>query len=336
MAKRKRLSPAGAFSTGTPPAPAPEVKSSMPPIATVSADASASSALAEVSQALESARTEGRLVQKIPLADIKANHLVRDRMVTDADDMQALMTSLRERGQQTPIEVVNLEANEDGNPQYGLVSGWRRLKALRTLADSGGSAMVALARVITPHTEAEAYVAMVEENEIRSNLSYYERAHVVARAVEAGVYEGRKAALNGLFGNVSRAKRSKIKSFVDLVKALDTHLTFPAAIGERLGLQLSKALAEGKKQALIEALDSIFDTPEAEQAALREALSAPSPAARQAAAEAARNPRPAPKKPPRWRGVDIVQEGPGYRLEGPGVSSEFLRALRAWICNTDS
>jgi ParB family chromosome partitioning protein len=71
-----------------------------------------------------------------------------------------------------------------------------------------------LAVLRRPDTAAEAYVAMVEENEIRVGLSYYERARVAARAAEAGVFEDASAAIDVLFSTASKAKRSKIRSFV--------------------------------------------------------------------------------------------------------------------------
>ena len=50
---------------------------------------------------------------------------------------------------------------------------------------------------------------MVEENEIRVGLSYYERARIVAKAVAQGVFETEKQALQRLFHTASRPKRSK-------------------------------------------------------------------------------------------------------------------------------
>lgn len=51
-----------------------------------------------------------------------------------------------------------------------------------------------------------------------------------------------KKALQTLFSTASRAKRSKIKSFIPVVEALGGYLKFPTELGERFGLQLSKAL----------------------------------------------------------------------------------------------
>ena len=53
---------------------------------------------------------------------------------------------------------------------------------------------------------------MVEENEIRADLSFFERARIVRRAVEGGVFGSEKQALQSLFSAASYAKRSKIKT----------------------------------------------------------------------------------------------------------------------------
>lgn len=258
MAKRKRLTPAqpgfletrpaAALPSGVdgqhapspapnaPPAPAP-----VPPIAQVARDSAASAALAEVSAELASARAEGRLIQAIPLDHVARDHLVRDRLVVDPDEMAALKDSLRARGQQTPVEVVDL-----GSGTYGLLSGWRRVTALGELHAETGEARFATVQALlrTPETAEAAYTAMVEENEIRVALSPYERARIVAQSVEQGVFPSRKQALQTLFSAASRAKRSKIGSFLPVVEALDGVLRFPGALTERLGLRLSKALSE--------------------------------------------------------------------------------------------
>lgn len=239
MAKRKRLTPA-VITEGT----APETKSAIPryplgvapktraPIADVAQDASASAALTEIAQTLTDARAEGRLIQKIPLDQISDDYLVRDRIAVDDAEMTTLIDSLRERGQQTAIEVTALD---DG--RYGLISGWRRVQALRSLETTE-----VLAIIRTPQDSADAYLAMVEENEIRVGLSYYERARIVARATDQGIYPRDRVALNALFHAASRAKRSKIGSFVGIVRALDDHLRFPTALTERTGLALAQAL----------------------------------------------------------------------------------------------
>ena len=106
---------------------------------------------------------------------------------------------------------------------YGLISGWRRLAALKALHAETGEARFATVQALVrrPETAADAYVNMVEENEIRLGLSHYERARVAALATERGIFESEKKALLALFATASRAKRSRIRAFLDIYHALD-------------------------------------------------------------------------------------------------------------------
>lgn len=303
---------------GTPPAPLAAL-----PIAQVAGDAAAMAALAEVTEELASARAEGRMVLALPLDAIVTDYLIRDRVAQDPEEMAALVESLRARGQQTPVEVVDL-----GGGRYGLISGARRVTALRALAAETGEARfgTVLALLRRPEAGAEAYVAMVEENEIRAGLSFYERARVVMRAVEAGVYDSEKKALQGLFSTASFAKRSKIKSFIPVVAALDGALRFPARIPERLGLRLSKALEEpGCRARVIAALAAARPaTAEAEARVLAGLLRGAAPEEEPEVVE--KDPDPAGQDSVRLTVTDgrIV-------IEGAGVDAGFVAALRTWI-----
>lgn len=242
MAKRKRLTPAQTDYLSAPPASGGRLA----PIAQISADAASASALEAVSQEMFKARREGRMVLSVPLAAIKLDHLSRDRVDTDGDALEELKASLRKRGQQSPIEVLDLTDEGEEPNRYGLISGWRRCLALSQLYDETGETRFAeaLAFVRSPATSAESYVAMVEENEIRQDLSLYEKARIVMVALQDGVFESEKQALQKLFASVTFAKRSKIKSFLPVVAALDGVCRFPSHISERLGLALSKRLRE--------------------------------------------------------------------------------------------
>ena len=243
MAKRKRLTPANPIFLD----PAPDVKPALgspmrgAPIADVAREASASAAIEELAHTLSDARKNGRMVIEIPLSSVKLDYLVRDRVVVDDEDMQALRESIQFRGQKTPIELVQIDEGD-----YGLISGWRRCMVLRSLYDETGDARfeTILALLRQPADSADAYQSMVEENEIRVGLSHFERARIVVKAVEAGVFENDRAALKVLFQSASRPKRSKVGSFLPVVRALEGHLRFPGALGERLGLSLSRALSE--------------------------------------------------------------------------------------------
>ncbi|WP_282063829.1 ParB/RepB/Spo0J family partition protein [Roseobacter litoralis] len=238
MAKRKRLSPAAL--TEAPP----ETKAALgwvghgtrrPPIADVTGDAAEQSAFEEVAGELRRARTEGRMVLSLPLEAVDATHMIRDRVVLDAEEMAVLKNSLRARGQQTPIEVLDL-----GQGRYGLISGWRRLTALQALLQETGEdrfkTINALLRM--PQDVGASYLAMVEENEIRADLSFYERARIAVQAARAGVFSDTHTAVQSLFSAARAPKRSKIMAFTHLVEQLDADLCFPAAIPEKVGLAL--------------------------------------------------------------------------------------------------
>ena len=286
-----------------------------PPVARVAAEAAAEAALREVSAELAGLRAEGRVVLRLPLAAVVDDWLIRDRLAAEPAELAALTDSLRAHGQRMPIEVAAL-----GPGRYGLISGWRRMLALRALAAEDARFDSVLALVRTPETAADAYVAMVEENEIRAALSYWERARVVVRAVAGGVFGSEKQALQRLFAGASRAKRSKIGSFLGLVQALDGVLRFPSELPERAGLALAAALAADAglpaRLAAAWAADPPA-TPQAEQARLSALLARP-------------------RVPPARRDL-----GPGLWLEQPGkgrvvlggsaVDAAFLARLEAWL-----
>jgi len=218
-----------------------EHRSLRPPIAGVAGDAATAAALDEISAEFQAARHEGRMVMDLPLGCVQLDYLVRDRVAVQDEEMDALKASLRARGQQVPIEVVEI-----GPKRYGLISGWRRCQALMALhAETGEERFGRVGAVLRRPSDApETYLAMVEENEIRVGLSYYERARIVVKSTEQGVFETNREALRELFHAASRAKRSKIGTFVQIVEELDGALRFPEALTERQGLALARALQE--------------------------------------------------------------------------------------------
>jgi ParB family transcriptional regulator, chromosome partitioning protein len=236
----------------------PVIPPVIPPIAQVSGQSAEAAALREITQGIEAARAEGRMVVEVPLGDIAPHHLARDRMAFDREELDTLKASIRSHGQRVPAEITPLHTRAEAGAgagdaegglayAWGLISGWRRLRALSELCDETGDARFSVLRaLIRPPGEAAAsYVAMVEENEIRVGLSYYERARVVAEAAARGVFPDQPAALRTLFATASRAKRSKIASFIDIHEELGDLLHFPAAIPERLGLALVSRLRSG-------------------------------------------------------------------------------------------
>ena len=146
MAKRKRLSPdpmmgrAVATQEGKPAFPmSMPAHRPRPPIAGVAGDSASAAAAEELADALRRAREDGRMVIEVPLEAVQLDYLMRDRITADSEEMRTLTESLRLRGQQTPVEVADL-----GGGRFGLISGWRRLNALKGLAAETGDARLAL------------------------------------------------------------------------------------------------------------------------------------------------------------------------------------------------
>ncbi|WP_430450518.1 ParB/RepB/Spo0J family partition protein [Rhodophyticola sp.] len=340
MAKRKRLSlplpgaHSGDIGAGDTPmgATARPALQSRAPIAQVAGDAAAAAAFHDVAGELSRAREDGRLVVALALDAVRADHLTRDRLTSETEDMEALRASIATRGQQTPIEVLALPGGG-----YGLISGWRRLQALRDLArDDPERFGTVLALLRRPDTVAEAYCAMVEENEIRADLSFYERARIVQRAVDDGAFSDTKQALNTLFGAASYAKRSKIKSFLRVVEGLDDVLRHPTRLAEHLGLKLARALEHDPAlpDRLARALDAVDPAdPEAELAAIKANLSH----AKGSAKEKPKSETPEAGSKP---AADYRSIGPGLMLEldegrvgvtGKRLSPDLVKRLEQWL-----
>lgn len=261
MAKRKRLdAPKDAVPAGLETKSAFSTRKRMP-IADVAGDTAGRAALEEVAREMTAAEEEGRVVKRLPLSEIELHHLSRDRMVLDADELETLKASIADRGQQTAIEVVRLSGDK-----YGLISGLRRLEALRQLGVPD-----VLALVKAPDSSEAAYRAMIEENEIRAGLSFYERANIAVVAVGQGVYPDVRKAIAGLFAHAAPAKRSKIAKFVTIRKALGKTLAFPAAIPEKLGLALAQAL-EADQSLAARISDALRKTPPQDAVAERRTL----------------------------------------------------------------
>lgn len=239
-----------------------DTNSAPPPIAQVAAEAASLNGLAGVTDRVALAKDQGDaakwrdaqdaglVAQQIPLAEIDADFIRRDRMVDDHEAMTELLDSLRSNGLRTPIEVTQ------SGEGYGLISGFRRLEAFRQLAETDPAFEVIPAFVRSAGSGQGAYVAMVEENELRANLTPYERGRIAVLAAGQGVFPSTEAAVDTLFAAASKAKRSKVRSFAMVHEALGDLLQFPVSLSEKAGLKLAAALRDGNQSKLRQALAS--------------------------------------------------------------------------------
>lgn len=251
MAKRRRLIAPDAealekMETGFAAKPVLETKS-MAPISKVAGEAAAMASVAGQGDRVAAARLHaaeegGLLAEILSVGDIQMDFINRDRLVQDDEAMAELKASILANGQRTPIEVVSIGVG------YGLVSGWRRVVALKALfAETGVAKFSKVKAFVRPAQDSsQAYLSMVEENEIRADLTHYERGRIAVIASGQGAYKDVEEAVNHLFQSASKAKRSKVRSFALIHEELGDLLHFPEQLTEKAGLRLASALRIGK------------------------------------------------------------------------------------------
>ena len=278
--------------------------------------------LREAGAAWAEAEAEGRVILRVGLDEIDAHSMTRDRRVLDRDseDWQALKTSLYARGQQVPVELAERAA---GTGKFGLISGYRRVSCLRDLFEETGERRFAeVLAILRPSRESlEKMLAMVEENEIRQDVSFYERGRLCCLAAEQGICATVDEAIEALFPNSSRNRRYKIRNFTVLHQRLGSLLDFPEAIGERLGAKLAQAIKDDRDAALVKALSDRGErfADAAEELALLKAFAARRPPFAE--------PKPAPaRQTANWRdetGLRIAAQLAGgtltLKIEGSGL-----------------
>tara|TARA_R110000737_G_scaffold16094_2_gene33142 strand:- start:790 stop:1881 length:1092 start_codon:yes stop_codon:yes gene_type:complete len=268
---------------------------------------------------LRAAEGRGLVMIEIPLDEIDAEALVRDRVVLDPDEMQELQSSIAANGLRLPIEVF-VAASDARGYRYGLLSGYRRLRAVQALRGQHphGAAYDTIKAVVRdPQTMGGTFAAMIEENEIRANLSHFERGRIAVIASQQGAFANVEGAVDGLFPMASKAKRSKIRSFALIFEELGDMLAFPDLIKEKDGLKLASALRSGAEARLRDALAvRVAETPEVEAQMIAAALADLQPAE----TDPKRGGRPKKAAP-------VVQEVP---LDS-GVMLEYAQDGQGWV-----
>ena len=214
-------------------------------------------------------RPETPEIHLIPLDAIDADALARDRATTDEDALTELQTSIAANGLRMPIEIFAIK-NAPG--RYALISGHRRLTAFRRLhaltADPEKYAAIP-AFIRRPETIEAAFAAMVEENEIRAELSPWERGRIAVAARDAGVFPTIDAAVETLFASASALKRRRLRTLASLVETMDGILTAPETLSLRQALRLATAVERGYADLICHALEeTTLRTPEAQWATI--------------------------------------------------------------------
>ncbi|APG94197.1 plasmid partitioning protein RepB [Sinorhizobium americanum] len=133
---------------------------------------------AEEARVLREALTQGERIVALDPALVEAS-FIEDRLTdgeVDDPDFLALVESIRENGQQSPI-LVRPHPEKQGH--YQTAYGHRRLKAVRRLK-------LQVKAIVRPLTDDELVLAQGKENAERRNLSFIERALFAAALAARG------------------------------------------------------------------------------------------------------------------------------------------------------
>lgn len=199
-------------------------------------------------------------IQHIPTATIDEHALPRDRCVVDSTALDELRHSIATNGLRLPIEVF---ATETG---YGLLSGYRRLMAVRALEEIHGERFATINAIVQPPASlVDGFARVVEENDIRQSLTPWERGRTLVAAREMGL-ETLDAAQARLYPHANRRKRSRLRMLAEVVEAMDDWIEAPEDWSENRLLRLAAVLRAGWDKLLFAALENA--TPGAEWAAM--------------------------------------------------------------------
>ena len=106
---------------------------------------------------------------------------------------------------------------------------------------------------------------MVEENAIRAEVSPWEQALAAVNARDLALFDTVEAAIDGLYRNLSRDKRYRLRAVAQLAEDLDGHLTAPETLSLRQLLRLAAAASRGYADLMRHALtESRLKEPDAQ------------------------------------------------------------------------
>ena len=192
------------------------------------------------------------------LTEIDDAALTRDRGGLDEAALTELRLSIAASGLRMPVELFTL--SEPRPPyRYGLLSGLRRLHAYRALFDLTGNDRYAAipAFLRAPGSMAEALTSMVEENEIRAELSPWERGRIALLAREQGVFGTIEEAVAKLYPAANRMKRARLRSVAYLIDELDGFLTNPEGLNQHRLQRIEAAFKAGFGNVIQTALEQV-------------------------------------------------------------------------------
>ncbi|GLS86135.1 chromosome partitioning protein ParB [Cypionkella aquatica] len=171
-------------------------------------------------------------ITHIPTAEILDEALLRDRAHLDTEALEDLAASIHRDGLRQPIEVWALSQPTETH-RYGLISGLRRLTATRLLHTRNPATHTTIAAFIrTPASIPDAMAQMIAENEIRENLTPWERGLTLARAVEQDLFPTIDAAILALHPTATKQKRTRLRTLALVAEEFEDCIATPELLSQ--------------------------------------------------------------------------------------------------------
>lgn len=183
-------------------------------------------------------------------AQIDAHALPRDRLDLDDTALIELKRSIRDIGLRQPIEVWR-KSDPEAQPPYGLISGLRRLTAHR---DLGLATIPAFLR--QPADVPDAMAQMIAENEIRTQITPWEKGRILVQAITEGIFPTLDTAIPALYPTLDRHRRARLRAIAEVVDYFgDRVLTDPTGLTQTQLTRLASALRAGLGEVIETALE---------------------------------------------------------------------------------
>jgi ParB family transcriptional regulator, chromosome partitioning protein len=184
-------------------------------------------------------------VQLVPLAAIDDEAVPRDRTGLDPEPLRELRDSILGSGLRMPVELFPLAPPHPAG-RFGIISGFRRIAVFRDLDAHGLPGYAEIPAFLrSPADLAATLAAMVEENEIRADLSPWERGRIAWLAVEHHLHPTIDAAVDALYPRAERVKKSRIRSLARLAEVLEGAFTSPEKFSLRQLMRIAAATQNG-------------------------------------------------------------------------------------------
>ena len=180
-------------------------------------------------------------ITQIPTAEIFEHALLRDRSHLDTTALEDLAASIARDGLRQPIEVWALSQPTETH-RYGLISGLRRLTATRLLHSRNPSTHTTIPAFLRI---PDAMAQMIAENEIRENLTPWERGLTLAASVAQDLFPTIDAAIAALHPTATKQKRTRLRTLALVAEELEDAFTTPELLSQNQIERLAAALRGG-------------------------------------------------------------------------------------------